>query len=70
MEMCFANIDEGYLEGILRGYRAGILTSGDYANLCQCETLDGAATHPYFPPRTRQRWRRQLSPLSAVAAQT
>jgi len=49
--MCFANIDEGYLEGILRGYRAGILTSSDYANLCQCETIDGAATHPHALPR-------------------
>ena len=41
-EMLFANIDDGYLEGILRGYRGGILTSSDYANLCQCETIEGA----------------------------
>ena len=39
--MLFANVDAGYLEGILRGFRAGILTSTDYANLCQCETIDG-----------------------------
>jgi len=45
MAMCFANIDEGYLEGILRGYRAGILNSGDYANLCQCETIDDMKMH-------------------------
>ena len=40
--MFFSNIDDGYLEGILRGYRGGILTSSDYANLCQCETIEGA----------------------------
>ncbi len=40
--MMTANIDGGYLEGLLRGYRAGILTSTDYANLTQCETIDGA----------------------------
>ena len=49
-EMLFANINDGYLEGLLRGYRAGILTSTDYANLCQCETIDGAAA-PQRRPR-------------------
>ena len=48
--MFFSNIDEGYLEGMLRGYRAGILTSADYANLCQCESIEGAPTSP-TPPR-------------------
>jgi len=43
--MLFANIDEGYLEGMLRGYRGGILTSADYANLCQCETIDDMKMH-------------------------
>ena len=42
-EMLMGNINDGYLEGLLRGYRSGILTSTDYANLCQCETIDGAA---------------------------
>jgi hypothetical protein len=51
--MCFANIDEGYLEGILRGYRAGILASADYANLCQCENLDGAPRAPVASSRAR-----------------
>ena len=43
--MMFANIDEGYLEGILRGYRAGILNAADYANLCQCETIEDMKMH-------------------------
>lgn len=43
--MLFANIDDGYLEGILRGLRGGILTSSDYANLCQCESIDDMKMH-------------------------
>jgi len=53
--MLFSNIDDGYLEAILRGFRGGILTSTDYANLCQCESIDGAraARRPCSAP---QRW--------------
>ena len=35
------NVDNGYLEGLVRGFKAGILTQADYLNLCQCETLEG-----------------------------
>lgn len=34
----------GFLEGIVRGYKAGLLTSNHYANLQQCETLEGMCT--------------------------
>ncbi|KAL2916085.1 H(+)-transporting V0 sector ATPase subunit d [Polyrhizophydium stewartii] len=34
------NVEAGYLEGIVRGFRAGILSSSTYLNLTQCETLD------------------------------
>ncbi|KAI9218415.1 ATP synthase subunit [Blastocladiella britannica] len=34
------NADDGYLEGIVRGFRAGLLTSSQYMNLTQCESLD------------------------------
>lgn len=44
-EMLMGNINDGYLEGLLRGYRSGILTSTDYANLCQCETIDDMKMH-------------------------
>ncbi|KAI0051149.1 ATPase V0 complex subunit D [Auriscalpium vulgare] len=44
MEALFFNVDTGFLEGIVRGYRAGILTTGQYANLTQCETLDDVKT--------------------------
>ena len=37
----FFNMDSGYFEGLLRGFRAGILKHTDYINLCQCENLDG-----------------------------
>mmetsp|Transcript_30585 Transcript_30585/g.65732 ORF Transcript_30585/g.65732 Transcript_30585/m.65732 type:complete len:363 (-) Transcript_30585:585-1673(-) len=43
--MLFANIDDGYLEGLLRGYRAGILTDADYVNLRQCESIDDMKMH-------------------------
>lgn len=35
------NVDHGYLEGLVRGMKAGILTRTDYHNLAQCETLEG-----------------------------
>lgn len=35
------NINHGYLEGLIRGFKGGILTQADYANLIQCETLEG-----------------------------
>eukprot|EP00002_Diphylleia_rotans_P005699 TRINITY_DN1487_c0_g1_i1.p1 TRINITY_DN1487_c0_g1~~TRINITY_DN1487_c0_g1_i1.p1 ORF type:complete len:345 (-),score=73.66 TRINITY_DN1487_c0_g1_i1:186-1220(-) len=39
------NIDEGFLEAIVRGYRSGILTSIDYTNLTQCDTLEDMKLH-------------------------
>lgn len=41
MEGLFYNADDGYLEGIVRGYRSSILTNSAYINLTQCETLEG-----------------------------
>ncbi len=35
------NIDNGYLEGLCRGFKNGILKQADYLNLVQCETLEG-----------------------------
>lgn len=35
------NVDHGYLEALVRGFKTGLLTTGDYANLVQCETLEG-----------------------------
>ena len=35
------NVDNGYLEGLLRGFRSGILNKTEYLNLVQCETIDG-----------------------------
>ncbi|KDQ62295.1 hypothetical protein JAAARDRAFT_66057 [Jaapia argillacea MUCL 33604] len=40
MEALFFNVSSGFLEGIVRGYKAGILTQNQYSNLTQCETLD------------------------------
>ena len=35
------NSNDGYFEGLVRGFRAGIITQEDYTNLTQCETLEG-----------------------------
>jgi V-type H+-transporting ATPase subunit d len=42
------NASHGFVEGILRGYKGGLLTSVNYANLTQCETLDGMPTFLLF----------------------
>ncbi|XP_030072020.1 V-type proton ATPase subunit d 2 [Microcaecilia unicolor] len=39
------NVDNGYLEGLVRGFKGGILTNSDYANLVQCETLEDLKLH-------------------------
>ncbi|XP_034469946.1 V-type proton ATPase subunit d 1-like [Hippoglossus hippoglossus] len=39
------NVDHGYLEGLVRGMKAGILTQTDYNNLAQCDTLDDMKLH-------------------------
>lgn len=40
MEALFFNINDGYLEGIVRGFKSAVLNSTHYLNLTQCETLD------------------------------
>lgn len=32
---------DSYIEGVVRGYRNALLTSQNYSNLTQCETIDG-----------------------------
>ncbi|KAG5639212.1 hypothetical protein H0H81_005691 [Sphagnurus paluster] len=44
MEALFFNANTGFLEGIVRGYKAGILTQSQYANLIQCESLEDFRT--------------------------
>ncbi|KAI0984186.1 hypothetical protein GJ496_001140 [Pomphorhynchus laevis] len=34
------NRDHGYLEGLLRGFKLGILTTAEYTNITRCNTLD------------------------------
>lgn len=34
------NVKDGFLDGVVRGHRSGLLTSADYNNLAQCESLD------------------------------
>eukprot|EP01028_Stygiella_incarcerata_P003723 TRINITY_DN1776_c0_g1_i2.p1 TRINITY_DN1776_c0_g1~~TRINITY_DN1776_c0_g1_i2.p1 ORF type:complete len:351 (-),score=84.12 TRINITY_DN1776_c0_g1_i2:200-1252(-) len=39
------NIRDGYLEGIIRGFRSCLLTNADYANLLQCDSLEDLKIH-------------------------
>ncbi|KXS19958.1 ATPase, V0 complex, subunit D [Gonapodya prolifera JEL478] len=36
----FFNLEAGYLEGLVRGYKGGLITQSQYLNLAQCETLE------------------------------
>ncbi|XP_069813507.1 V-type proton ATPase subunit d 2 isoform X1 [Dendropsophus ebraccatus] len=41
----YFNVDNGYLEGLVRGFKGGILKASDYINLAQCETLEDLKLH-------------------------
>ena len=43
MQEAYFNVDNGYLEGLVRGFKGGILKQTDYLNLVQCESLEGEA---------------------------
>ena len=45
VEACYANVKDGYVEGLVRGYRGGLLSAADYNNLSQCENLDDVKLH-------------------------
>lgn len=55
MEGLFFNSHSGYVEGIVRGFKAGLLSQQQYQNLTQCETLEGT-----YPPVSLER-RHRLS---------
>ncbi|OBZ71718.1 V-type proton ATPase subunit d [Grifola frondosa] len=44
MEALLFNVSGGFLEGIVRGYKAGLLTQNQYSNLTQCETIEDFRT--------------------------
>ena len=39
------NIDNGYLEGLVRGFKCGILKQADYLNIVQCESIEDLKLH-------------------------
>lgn len=39
MEGLFFNVNYGFVEGVVRGYRNGLLTNSQYVNLTQCDSL-------------------------------
>uniref|UniRef100_A0A7N5JTF2 Uncharacterized protein n=1 Tax=Ailuropoda melanoleuca TaxID=9646 RepID=A0A7N5JTF2_AILME len=42
----YFNVDSGYLEGLVRGFKAGVLSQADYLNLVQCETWEAQQQMP------------------------
>ena len=46
MDEYYFNVDNGYLEGLVRGFRSGIMNRADYLNLVQCETIEGMLVGP------------------------
>ena len=44
-------IVNSYIEGIVRGYRNGLLTGANYSNLTQCETIDGQSPPTFLALR-------------------
>ena len=49
-QAAYGNINDGYVEALVRGYRSGLLTAADYNNLSQCENLDDVKLHLVRPP--------------------
>ncbi|XP_060094852.1 V-type proton ATPase subunit d 1-like [Heteronotia binoei] len=41
----YFNVVSGYLEGLVRGFKAGVLSQSDYVNLVQCESLEDLKLH-------------------------
>lgn len=39
--MLLFNAGDGYSEAIVRGYKMELITSNQYSNLTQCETIEG-----------------------------
>mmetsp|Transcript_5278 Transcript_5278/g.12726 ORF Transcript_5278/g.12726 Transcript_5278/m.12726 type:complete len:351 (+) Transcript_5278:40-1092(+) len=39
------NLNDGFTEAVVRGYRSGILSTGDYSNLGQCDGLEDMRMH-------------------------
>jgi len=58
-------VSTGFLEGIVRGYKAGLLTQGHFSNLTQCETLEGVSAYSreltFFSCLSSADFRTQLS---------
>eukprot|EP00762_Andalucia_godoyi_P001002 ANDGO_01974.mRNA.1 V-type proton ATPase subunit d len=44
-QMLSFNVDDGFTEAIVRGYKKGLLSSADYQNLTQCDTLEDVRLH-------------------------
>ncbi|KAB0382710.1 hypothetical protein FD755_004627 [Muntiacus reevesi] len=50
----YFNVDNGYLEGLVRGLKAGVLSQADYLNLVQCETLEATSLSSLWQTEEKQ----------------
>ncbi|KAM9322407.1 V-type proton ATPase subunit d 2-like isoform 2-T2 [Pholidichthys leucotaenia] len=61
------NVDHGYLEGLVRGMKAGILTQTGYHNLAQCDTLEEELTVSLLDSKLRENLVTEFSCLRSNA---
>jgi hypothetical protein len=45
LELTTSQVNSGYLEGVVRGYKNSLLTQNNYHTLTQCENLEGGYYH-------------------------
>lgn len=45
MEALTFNVRDGFVDAIVRGYRSGLLSTSDYNNLSQCDSMDDIKMH-------------------------
>ena len=68
-EMLYANIQDGFMESIVRGHRSGLLTVPDYNNLCQCENLEDIKLNLVRERGNRDEIAPRVSPSSPTVAE-
>ena len=47
------NMDHGYNEALIRGYKSGFLTESEYHHIAQCENMEGRLLCRFEFNRTR-----------------
>ena len=67
------NLDDGYIEAVVRGLRSDILTETEYSHLTECDTLEGITSqhdHQCIYHKAKTTEEPQLSETQQSAAQS